>query len=78
MIHRAKLTAKGLIYIAFFVLASCGGGSGGTDTSCLGFDLSDLTLTDLTVSESSLDQARYSARIDNYKKQDIRLQSLRQ
>ena len=66
MIHRAKLTAKGLIYIAFFVLASCGGGSGGTDTSCLGFDLSDLTLTDLTVSESSLDQAFSSSVLNGY------------
>jgi len=66
MIHRAKLTAKGLIYIAFFVLASCGGGSNGTDTSCLGFDLSDLTLTDLTVSESSLDQTFSSSVLNGY------------
>ena len=55
MIHRARLTAKGLICIAFLVLAGCGGSSG-TDTSCLGFPLGDLTLNNLVVSESSLDQ----------------------
>lgn len=55
MIHRARLTAKGLICIAFLVLAGCGGSSG-TNTSCLGFSLSDLTLTDLTVSDSGLEQ----------------------
>lgn len=65
MIHRAKLTVKGLIYIAFFVLAGCGGSSG-TDTSCLGFSLGDLTLTDLTVSESDLNQTFSSSVLNGY------------
>ena len=65
MIHRAKLTVKGLICIAFLVLAGCGGSSG-TDTSCLGVSLSDLTLTDLTVSESSLDQTFSSSVLNGY------------
>lgn len=65
MIHRARLTAKGLICIAFLILAGCGGG-GGTDTSCLGFSLSDLTLTDLTASESGLEQTFSSNILNGY------------